>query len=122
MLTTSSSHIQYGNNNHRGNDAIAQKVNFGGDNLKSLMLSVETSLKRLRTTYIDLLYVHLWDGITDVEEIMDGLHNLVAAGKVLYLVRPPLPLLLPLPSLPSLAPSLPSPSPLPISSLLSLGR
>ena len=83
--------IQYGNNNHRGNDSIAQKVNFGGDNLKSLMLSVETSLKRFRTTYIDILYVHLWDSVTSIEEIMDGLHNLVAAGKVLYLVRfPPL--------------------------------
>ncbi|KAM5542422.1 hypothetical protein V8D89_003881 [Ganoderma adspersum] len=76
---------KYGNNNHRGNDSIAQKVNFGGDNVKSLMLSVETSLRRLRTTYIDLLYVHLWDSITDIEEIMDGLHNLVIAGKVLYL-------------------------------------
>ena len=79
--------VQYGNNNHRGNDAIAQKVNFGGDNLKSLMLSVETSLKRFRTTYIDILYVHLWDSITSIDEIMDGLHNLVVAGKVLYLVR-----------------------------------
>ena len=74
-------------------------MNYTGNNIKSLMLSVETSLKRLRTTYIDLLYVHLWDGITDVEEIMDGLHNLVAAGKVLYLVRLSLPLLPPLPSL-----------------------
>uniref|UniRef100_A0A5K1JSG3 Cell surface hydrophobicity-associated protein n=1 Tax=Ganoderma boninense TaxID=34458 RepID=A0A5K1JSG3_9APHY len=75
---------KYGNNNQRGNDSIAQKVNFGGDNLKSLMLSVETSLKRFRTTYVDILYVHLWDN-TDVEEIMDGLHNFVIAGKVLYL-------------------------------------
>ena len=58
------------------------------------MLSVETSLKRLRTTYIDLLYVHFWDSATDVEEIMDGLHNLVVAGKVLYLVCAP-PLVLP---------------------------
>ncbi len=78
--------IQYGNNNQRGNDSIAQKVNFGGDNLKSLMLSVETSLRRFRTTYIDILYVHLWDNITDIKEIVDGLHNLVVAGKVLYLV------------------------------------
>ena len=110
MFRTDRVLVQYGNNNHRGNDAIAQKVNFGGDNLKSLMLSVETSLKRLRTTYIDLLYVHLWDGITDVEEIMDGLHNLVVAGKVLYLVRPPLP---------SLAPS---PLPCSLSPLLSIRR
>ncbi|KAI1791081.1 Aldo/keto reductase [Ganoderma leucocontextum] len=76
---------KYGNNIHRGNESIAQKVNFGGDNLKSLALSVETSLRRFRTTYIDILYVHMWDNITDVEEIVDGLHNLVVAGKVLYL-------------------------------------
>ena len=62
-------------------------MNYTGNNIKSLMLSVEESLKRFRTHYIDLLYVHFWDNATDVEEIMDGLHNLVVAGKVLYLVR-----------------------------------
>ena len=51
------------------------------------MLSVENSLKRFRTNYIDILYVHYWDNTTDVEEIMDGLHNLIVSGKVLYLVR-----------------------------------
>ena len=59
-----------------------------GNNIKSLTLSVEASLKKLRTTYIDVLYVHLWDNAADVEEIMDGLHNLVVSGKVPYLVRP----------------------------------
>ena len=54
------------------------------------MLSIESSLKRFRTTYIDILYVHFWDNVTDVEEMMDSLHNLVVAGKVLYLVRRPL--------------------------------
>jgi aryl-alcohol dehydrogenase-like predicted oxidoreductase len=57
-----------------------------GNNAKSLKLSVESSLKRLRTTYIDILYVHYWDLHTSVEEIMDSLHHLVAAGTVLYLV------------------------------------
>jgi aryl-alcohol dehydrogenase-like predicted oxidoreductase len=50
-------------------------------------LSVKESLKRLRTDYIDLLYVHWWDWETSIEEVMHGLHNLVAQGKVLYLVR-----------------------------------
>ena len=59
-----------------------------GNNIKSLTLSVEASLKKLRTTYIDVLYVHLWDNAAEVEVIMDGLHNLVVSGKVLYLVRP----------------------------------
>ncbi|KAF8134690.1 NADP-dependent oxidoreductase domain-containing protein [Mycena galopus ATCC 62051] len=45
-------------------------------------LSVEASLKKLRTTYIDILYVHWWDWETGVEEVMNGLHNLVVQGKV----------------------------------------
>ncbi|TBU58654.1 Aldo/keto reductase [Dichomitus squalens] len=76
---------KFTHNWHRGDDSIVQKVNFMGNNIKSLTLSVEASLKKLRTTYIDILYVHLWDNEADVEEIMDGLHNLVVSGKVLYL-------------------------------------
>lgn len=49
-------------------------------------LSVEASLKKLRTDYIDILYLHWWDYATSIEEVMDGLHNLVVQGKVLYLV------------------------------------
>ena len=51
-----------------------------------MYMSVEASLKKLRTSYIDILYVHWWDYTTSVEEVMNGLHHLVAAGKVLYLV------------------------------------
>ena len=50
-------------------------------------LSVEASLKKLRTDYIDILYVHWWDWSTDIEEVMNSLHALVMQGKVLYLVR-----------------------------------
>ena len=50
-------------------------------------VSVEASLKKLRTDYIDILYVHWWDYDTPIEEVMNGLHNLVTSGKVLYLVR-----------------------------------
>ncbi|CDO72110.1 hypothetical protein BN946_scf184962.g53 [Trametes cinnabarina] len=64
---------------------IAQKTHYTGNNLKSLHLSVEASLKKLRTNYIDILYVHWWDFDTTVEEVMNGLHNLVVSGKVLYL-------------------------------------
>jgi len=60
---------------------------YTGNNAKSLHLSVEASLKKLRTTYIDLLYVHWWDWDTSVEEVMKSLHHLVAQGKVIYLVR-----------------------------------
>ena len=62
-------------------------VNYSGNNTKSLFLSVEASLKKLRTTYIDILYVHWWDYTTSVEEIVNSLHILVQQGKVLYLVR-----------------------------------
>jgi len=77
--------IQYTNNARHGDDSIKQKVNYTGNNLKNMKLSVDSSLKRLRTDYIDILYVHYWDLQTSVEEFMDGLHNLVVAGKVLYL-------------------------------------
>ncbi|OOO13894.1 NADP-dependent oxidoreductase domain [Aspergillus oryzae] len=50
-----------------------------------MRVSVERSLKKLQTDYIDLLYIHWWDFISSVEEVMHGLNNLVNSGKVLYL-------------------------------------
>ncbi|KAK7062852.1 putative aryl-alcohol dehydrogenase aad14 [Paramarasmius palmivorus] len=64
---------------------VIQKINYVGNNAKSLYISVEASLKKLRTSYIDLLYVHWWDWDTSVEEVMDALHILVQERKVLYL-------------------------------------
>ena len=58
-----------------------------GNHTKSIHVSVEASLKKLRTSYIDILYVHWWDWTTSLEEVMNALHNLVAQGKVLYLVQ-----------------------------------
>ncbi|CAK5268232.1 unnamed protein product [Mycena citricolor] len=66
-------------------EKYAQKVNYLGNNIKSMNISVDASLKKLRTNYIDILYVHWWDWDTSIEEVMDGLHNLVVQGKVLYL-------------------------------------
>jgi predicted oxidoreductase len=66
---------------------ISHMVNYSGNNAKSLHVSVEASLKKLRTTYIDILYLHWWDYSTSVEEVMNALHVLVQQGKVLYLVR-----------------------------------
>jgi len=57
-----------------------------GNNVKSMYISLEESLKKLRTSYVDIFYVHWWDWETSVEEVMDGLHTLVQQGKVLYLV------------------------------------
>ena len=73
----------------RGRDDIRQKVTYTGNNVKSMHMSVEASLKKLRTSYIDILYVHWWDWETSVEEVMNGLHVLVQQGKVLYLVSIP---------------------------------
>jgi len=55
-----------------------------GNHRKSMMQALEASLKRLQTDYIDLYWVHIWDGITPVEEVMRGLDDIVRQGKVLY--------------------------------------
>jgi aryl-alcohol dehydrogenase-like predicted oxidoreductase len=56
--------------------------NTAGNSRKNLRSSVEASLRRLRTDYLDLLWVHAWDYTTPVEEVMRGLDDLVSAGKV----------------------------------------
>ena len=58
--------------------------NAAGNHRKGMMQAAEASLKRLQTGYIDLYWVHMWDGITPVEEVMRGLDDLVCQGKVLY--------------------------------------
>ncbi|MEZ0312571.1 MAG: aldo/keto reductase [Myxococcota bacterium] len=58
--------------------------NAGGNHRKSMMRSVEQSLKRLQTDYIDLFYLHVWDGRTPADEVMRAFDDLVRAGKVLH--------------------------------------
>lgn len=58
--------------------------NSGGTQRKSMLASVEASLRQLNTDYIDLLYLNVWDFRTPVEEILRGLDDLVRQGKVLY--------------------------------------
>jgi aryl-alcohol dehydrogenase-like predicted oxidoreductase len=57
--------------------------NSGGSNRKSLRASVEASLRKLGTDYIDLLWVHAWDQRTPMEEVVRALDDLVASGKIL---------------------------------------
>lgn len=58
--------------------------NACGNHRKNMVRALEASLKRLKTDYIDLYWVHAWDFMTPVEEVMRGLDDMVRAGKVLY--------------------------------------
>lgn len=62
----------------------ADDPSFSGNHRKNMMQSVEASLRRLDTDYIDLFWVHAWDFTTPVDEVMRGLDDLVRQGKVLY--------------------------------------
>jgi len=59
--------------------------NGGGSNRKAVIAQCEESLRRLRTDYIDLYWLHAWDRTTPVEETMRALDTLVEQGKVRYL-------------------------------------
>jgi aryl-alcohol dehydrogenase-like predicted oxidoreductase len=59
-------------------------ANAGGNQRKNMVQAVEASLKRLGTDYIDLYWLHVWDQITPVEEVMRAFDDLIRAGKVLY--------------------------------------
>jgi aryl-alcohol dehydrogenase-like predicted oxidoreductase len=58
--------------------------NACGNHRKNMVRALEASLKRLKTEYIDLYWVHAWDFMTPVEEVMRGLDDMVRTGKVLY--------------------------------------
>jgi aryl-alcohol dehydrogenase-like predicted oxidoreductase len=58
--------------------------NAGGNHRKNLVQSLETSLRRLRTDYLDLLWLHMWDYTTPVEEIARAMDDVVRSGKVLH--------------------------------------
>ena len=58
--------------------------NAAGNHRKNMMQAVEASLKRLRTDYIDLYWLHIWDRITPLDEVMRGFDDLVRQGKILY--------------------------------------
>lgn len=58
--------------------------NASGNHRKNMQQSVEDSLRRLKTDYLDLLYLHVWDARTPVDEILRAFDDLVRAGKVLY--------------------------------------
>jgi aryl-alcohol dehydrogenase-like predicted oxidoreductase len=66
------------------NAAPGKDPNAGGNQRKNMMQAVEASLKRLKTDAIDLYWLHIWDQLTPVEEVMRAFDDLVRQGKVLY--------------------------------------
>jgi 1-deoxyxylulose-5-phosphate synthase len=64
---------------------MGEKPNQRGLSRKHIMESIETSLRRLGTDYVDLYQVHRWDAETPTEETMEALHDVVKAGKVRYI-------------------------------------
>jgi aryl-alcohol dehydrogenase-like predicted oxidoreductase len=58
--------------------------NAGGSGAKNIHRALDHSLRRLGTDYVDLYWMHIWDGVTPVEEIVQTLGDLVRAGKIRY--------------------------------------
>jgi aryl-alcohol dehydrogenase-like predicted oxidoreductase len=58
--------------------------NFGGNHRKNMVRSLEESLRRLGTDHVDLLWLHMWDATTPIDEVMRAIDDLVRAGKVLH--------------------------------------
>lgn len=64
---------------------IGNRVNDEGFSRYHLIREIEKSLKRLRTDVIDIYYMHQWDGITPVEEMLEALDTLIKQGKIRYI-------------------------------------
>ena len=56
--------------------------NAGGNGRKNIYRALEGSLRRLQTDFIDLYWLHAWDTVTPVEEVIETLNDLVRAGKI----------------------------------------
>jgi aryl-alcohol dehydrogenase-like predicted oxidoreductase len=66
------------------NAGASRDPNASGNHRKSMVQAVEASLRRLQTDYIDLYWLHIWDQMTPVDEVMRAFDDLVSQGKVLY--------------------------------------
>src|SRR5260370_4867193 len=66
------------------NAAPGTDPNAAGNQRKSMVQALEASLKRLKTDYIDLYWLHIWDQITPSEEVRRAFDDLVRQGKILY--------------------------------------
>jgi len=64
---------------------MSQAPNDRGLSRKHIMSSIDASLKRLKTDYVDLYQIHRWDYSTPIEETLEALHDIVKAGKARYI-------------------------------------
>jgi 1-deoxyxylulose-5-phosphate synthase len=64
---------------------MGDKPNQGGLSRKHIMNAIDSSLRRLGTEYVDLYQIHRWDNETTIEETLEALHDVVKAGKALYI-------------------------------------
>lgn len=62
----------------------AGNPNAGGNGAKTIHAGLDASLRRLRTDYVDLFWVHVWDVVTPAEEVLQTLSALVRSGKIRY--------------------------------------
>jgi aryl-alcohol dehydrogenase-like predicted oxidoreductase len=67
------------------NAVAGSDPNAAGNHRKSMVQALEASLRRLKTDYIDLYWLHIWDQMTPVEEVMRAFDDLIRQGKVLYI-------------------------------------
>jgi aryl-alcohol dehydrogenase-like predicted oxidoreductase len=64
--------------------STGQAPTLGGNGAKHLVASLEASLRRLQTDYVDLFWVHVWDCVTPAEELLETMASLVRSGKTRY--------------------------------------
>lgn len=74
-----------------GAQAGSGNPNAGGAGAKNIHRALDASLRRLGTDYVDLYWMHIWDGVTPVEEIVQTLGDLVRSGKIRYYALSDLP-------------------------------
>lgn len=65
-------------------NAQSGNPNAGGNGRKNVYRALEGSLRRLKTDYVDLYWMHVWDGVTPVEELLSTMNDLVRSGKIRY--------------------------------------
>jgi len=67
------------------NTMVMGNPNAGGNHRKNMVQSLNASLKRLNTDYVDVYWLHMWDFMTPVEEVLRAFDDMVRQGKVLYI-------------------------------------